>query len=54
MPANYVLRAREKSLSGTTHYFIVATQGSLRLYPDNSNAVMRERSPVFFSYSTFS
>ena len=40
MPASYVLRAREKSLSATTHYFIVATQGSLRLYPDNSNAVM--------------
>lgn len=40
MRTSYVLRAREKSLSGTTHYFIVATQGSLRLYPDNSNAVM--------------
>ena len=40
MPASYVLRAREKSLSATTHYFIVATQGSLSLFPDNSNAVM--------------
>src|SRR5437867_10788854 len=40
MRTSYVLRAREKSLSGTTHYFIVATQSSLRLYPDNSNAVM--------------
>src|SRR5881409_1235944 len=40
MRTSYVLRAREKSLSATTHYFIVATQGSLRLHPDNSNAVM--------------
>ena len=40
MRTSYVLRAREKSLSATTHYFIVATQSSLRLYPDNSNAVM--------------
>ncbi len=40
MRTSYVLRAREKSLSATTHYFIVATQGSLSLFPDNSNAVM--------------
>ncbi len=40
MRTSYVLRAHEKTLSGTTHYFIVATQGSLRLFPDNSNAVM--------------
>ena len=40
MRASYVLRAREKSPSATTHYFIVATQGSLSLFPDNSRAVM--------------
>src|SRR5213593_4985255 len=40
MRTSYVLRAREKSLSATTHYSIVATQGSLSLFPDNSNAVM--------------
>jgi len=40
MRTSYVLRARERSLSATTHYFIVATQGSLRLFPDNSNAVI--------------
>jgi len=40
MRKSYVLRAHEKTLFGTAHYFIVATQGSLRLFPDNSNAVM--------------
>jgi hypothetical protein len=40
MRTSYVLRAREESLSGTTHFFLVATQGSLSLFPDNSSAVM--------------